>query len=339
MALFGRRCLQSVLTENAVFLGPKEAENKCNLLNTYDDPHYLSTEWELAVLNAASKVGTVEYEKRMRTHQPDLLFKSSDPPLEFLADITTLSDGGLRERNPVHALQSEFWRHLSKRRLFEGGGFDVQIDPYSLSFYRGSKEKPRLKLPRQSEWPTKIFNSGFRAFLEKVSNNPEQNQRFDVIAADTGVHFEYDPTRRGMATLNHLSFEIANVIDQNTIYKALKTKAAQLKATGYKGVTGVFLCDGDCNVLRSTTGSFAAYSANEIVREFLRKSHSVTFVVRLVVRESNSQVLIEVKLDFNPKRPIDPGPLTQVISRIHQLLPRPEFTPARAPPPSEIRRW
>src|SRR5437870_2717656 len=174
MALFARRCLQRVLTENATFLCPKEAENKCNLLNAANDPHYLSTEWEQVVLNAASKVGTVEYEKRMGASKPDLLFKSNDPSLEFLAEVATASDRGLRDRNRVHALQDEFWRHLHKRKLFESGGFDVQVDAHSHSFYRGSKEKPVLKLPKQSEWPAKVFNSGFKAFLENVSSNPKQ---------------------------------------------------------------------------------------------------------------------------------------------------------------------
>lgn len=176
MALFTRRHLQRVLNENAAFLSPKQLSTMCGLLNTVRDD-YLATEWEQVIVNAASKVGVVRYEPRLAGNRtPDLQFQANEPSLQFIADVATASDKGLRKLNPVDALHEEFWRHRQNRKLFMGG-FDVQVDAYPNSVYRGSEEKVRLKLPNRPEFNDKIFNSGFHGFLRNVQTVPEQRHR------------------------------------------------------------------------------------------------------------------------------------------------------------------
>src|SRR5258708_1551987 len=54
MALFARRYLQRILDENSGFLTPGQLLTAVRLLNSvYDE--YLGKEWEMVVLNAASK--------------------------------------------------------------------------------------------------------------------------------------------------------------------------------------------------------------------------------------------------------------------------------------------
>ncbi len=335
MALFARRHLQRVLNENAAFVSPKQLSALCDLLNTARDD-YLATEWEQVIINAASKVGAVQYEPRLAgSRTPDLQFHANEPPLQFIADVTTASDRGLRKLNPVDALHDELWRHLRKRELFMGG-FDVHVDAYPNSVYRGSEEKVRLKLPNRAEFNDKIFNSGFLAFLRNVRTAPEQRHRFDVVTADTSVHFTYEPSRRGTSSGGHPSFTFASVIDQNPVYNALKAKGDQLKAVGYDGITGIFLCDGGCEMLRSTMNNWASYSVDEIVREFFRHFDSVSFVATFIVRERSTisfndrRRVVKAKVHLNPKWKTDFAPLTQVLAKIHRLLPEAQFTPENA---------
>src|SRR5260370_37528177 len=223
MALFARRHLQRVMNENAAFLSPKQLSAICDLLNTVRDD-YLATEWEQVIINTASKVGVVQYEPRLAGYRtPDLKFQANDPRVQFIADVATASDKGLRKLNPVDALHDEFWRHLRKRKLFMGG-FDVQVDAYPNSVYRGSEEKVRLKLPNRAEFNDKIFNTGFFALLRSVRTVSEQRHRFDVVTADTSVHFTFEPSRSGTSSGGHPSFTFASIIDQNPVYNALKAK-------------------------------------------------------------------------------------------------------------------
>jgi len=308
------------LDENATFLAPKQLVTACNLLNLVRD-EYLSTEWEQVILNAASKIGAVQHEPALGGDcTPDLWFKASDQSLEFIADVTAASDRGLNKLNPVDALDEEFRRHLRKAKLFPGG-FDRQVDAYPNSVYRGSGERVRLKLPARGEFDQKVFHAEFHGFLRAVKAQPEQVHRFDAIGPDVGVHITYDPAKRGTGSGGHRSFTAANVIDQNPVYNALKAKGDQLKAVGYPGSVGIFLCDGGCQMLRSTSGHWASFTVDEIIRYFFRQFASISFVTTLVVRESYSSSWrdrkrsIDAKLYLNPQ---EPNP-----RRSHSFLARP----------------
>ncbi|HXM64510.1 MAG TPA: hypothetical protein VN950_26855 [Terriglobales bacterium] len=336
MAIFTRRHLQQVLDENSEFLTPKQSEVICDLLNTPRDD-YLSTEWEQVIINAASKLGIAQHEPSLGgTAKPDLFLQCNEPALEFVADIATVSDRGTRRRNPFDSLEEEFKLHLRKGNLLAAGGFNLQVDPRSLSFYRGSAEKPALKLPERKEWPQKIFSPGFRKFLKDVQAQPDCCHKYDASGPDTGVHFTYDPAKRGRLTGGHLVCEISNVLDKNPLYYALKSKGDQLKASGYGGPKGIFICDGGCHTLSSTTSHFSSYNANEIVGHFFRQYDSVLFVVCFVVQEHYTHVghdrkrSVEAKLFLNPKWRIDTVALTEVISKVHRLLPPPQSSPGNA---------
>src|SRR5271170_5309769 len=100
MALFSRRSLKQMLNENAQFLKPEDVEEHARRLNNVRDD-YLSTEWEVSLLNAFSKVGRVQHEPDLGGNRfVDILFRSP-LPFEFAADIKTISDQPLHERNPT----------------------------------------------------------------------------------------------------------------------------------------------------------------------------------------------------------------------------------------------
>lgn len=330
MALFSRRVLQRILYENAAFLPAKELANICKLLNTVRDD-YLATEWEQVILNAASKVGSIQYEPTLSgRRKPDLLLRSK-PSFEIIADITTASDKGLNRLNPVAALHEEFERHQRKRKLLNGG-FDVRIDSRGQRIYRGSKETVALMLPKRAEFSAKIFNAKFHKFMDSVCTIPDQCHAYHARNADTSVHFSYDPRRLGRNAGQHLSFTVANRIDQNPVYNALKSKGDQLKAVGYNGIRGIFLCDGGCQMLR-TGPTWASFGRDEVVRHFLRQFDSVAFVVALVVREkwssSKRDIVVEPTL-YSLATRVAGGELQAVISELLRQFPKLVDTPENA---------
>src|SRR5688500_3912164 len=99
MAVFSRRNVQRMIDENASFLSEDDLVDHVNKLNR-NNFQSLDTEWEVAVLNAFSKLGTVEHEKNFGgSTYPDLFFTTDDGK-SVVADVTTISDEGFEERNP-----------------------------------------------------------------------------------------------------------------------------------------------------------------------------------------------------------------------------------------------
>ena len=251
-----------------------------------------------------------------------MLFKSKSS-FEFVADITTASDKGLNRRNPVDALHEEFGRHQRKRKLL-AGGFRLRIDSQSRSIYRGSNETVALKLPKRAEFNTKIFNAEFHRFMDSVCRMPDQYHACHAHCFDTSVYFSYDPRNRGRNSGQHLSFTVANRIGKNPVYNALKSKGDQLKAVGYNGIRGIFLCDGGCQSLR-TGPTWANFGRDEVVRHFLKQFDSVAFVVALVVREkwssSKRDIIVEPTLYSLATRGAD-GELQAVIAQLLRRIPK-----------------
>jgi hypothetical protein len=119
------------------------------------------------------------------------------------------------------------------------------------------------------------------------------------------------------------------------VYNALKSKGDQLKSTGFSGIAGVILCDGGCQMLRTTMSGWQAYRIDEIIRLFLSQFDSVAFVATFVVKElssftSDRHLLIEHKLYLNPKHAVENRALTEMLLKLHKFLPEPQFTPENA---------
>jgi len=283
MALFSRRFLQRTLDESSTYLTVKQRQVFCKLLNTVRDD-YFATEWEIAILRALNEIGSLQHEQDLPgTSHPDVLF-TADDGLSFVADITSVSDKGLHRQNPYDALQEEFFKRQRKLGLLNGG-FDVRVDSYADNIYRGSGKKPRLKLPKRADFPTKIFNADFQRFMMGVRDHPDEVCQLHIEDAETLVHFSYNPSRRGYGGGSHPSFDLTAVIDKNPIYNALSSKADQLRNSGHDGTKGIFLCDAGCWGLHQQSSNWQFYARDEVVRHFLRQNQSVSFVVALIVEE------------------------------------------------------
>jgi len=164
MAIFSRRTVDRMLRENAAFLTEEQLDQHVARLNTKGFQS-LDAEWEVAVLNACSKLGRVQHEPLLDgTSKLDLLFTTKDGS-KFLADITTVSDEGLEEKEPVEAFNIELKKRLKRAGLLfvDGHSLSVRIlrptvsAPGQLS-RQGTTSKPRYSI-RGSKSTSRLFNS------------------------------------------------------------------------------------------------------------------------------------------------------------------------------------
>lgn len=274
MALFSRRDLQRMIDENARFLRPEQVEEHVRRLNAFR-PDYLSTEWEIALLNAFSKVGDVQHEPELGgSAYLDLVFKGDG--LEFAAEIATVSDQQRHKQNPVDPLREELARRVRKRKI-SSGGFDVKVGPRPDCLSKGRGTRHGLLLPSVSEFADRIFNRKFDSFLSSILANPMVRAEYRVEDSTTNVVIRYVPGARTWSG-SHLSYTGANVIDDNPVFNGLKAKAAQLKRSKYNGIRGVFICDGGCEMLTTTMHSWGTYSLRDVVIDFCRQHQSVAFL-------------------------------------------------------------
>ena len=334
MALFSRRFLQKALNASTGYFSEKQRRDHCKLLNTVHE-HYLATEWEIAILNSLKDIGTVQYEPPMSgTSRPDILFKASEE-ITFVADIAAVSDRGLNRDNPFEALQEEFRRRQRKAGL-GNGGFYTRVGSYPEKHYRGSGKKPRLKLPKISEFPKRIFNVKFQNFMDMVRASPEEEHHFQVEDEETSVHFSYNPSQRGFGGSTHLSYNLISVIDRNPIYNALAAKAAQLGKCGHEGMKGIILCDAGCWSLHQTSSNWEFYGLDEVVGHFLRQTRTVSFVIVLIVEDEQrdfariTDQTITHKLYANRHVSLPTASLERFSEQLVSGLPIPEQNPTNA---------
>lgn len=334
MALFARRFLQQALDESHAYLSIEQRRDLCKHLNIVHD-NYLAKEWEIALLHSLNGLGALQHEPDLPgTRHPDILI-TADEGLNFLADITAVSDKGLHKQNPYDALQQEFWRHQKKCGLLHGG-FDVRVNSHPTNHYRGSGQKPRLKLPKMAEFPTKIFNSDFQQFMNGVRAHPDKERQLKIENEEVSVHFSYSPSRRGFGGGSHPAFDLTAVVDQNPVYNALSSKADQLRESGYSGMMGVILCDAGCWSLHQNNSTWEFYGRNEVVGHFLRQTQTVSFVVVLIVEDEqqafgqSSKQFIKPSLYVNSFAEPRREPLERFVLKLVSRLPCPEQTPKNA---------
>jgi hypothetical protein len=121
MGIFSRRNLYRMLVENARFVRQRLLSEHIKRLNGSDPVQRVTTEWEAAVLNGLSKLGSVDHEPRLPgTTKPDVLF--THPLGTALMDITSVSDRGLDLQNPIYKLSERLVEMVKERKGKSGTG-------------------------------------------------------------------------------------------------------------------------------------------------------------------------------------------------------------------------
>ncbi len=336
MALVPRRILQPILEENARLLTAEQSRTHVTRLNGADAADSLACEYEVLILNALAKakVGSVEHEPHLPgRRRPDLLFRAtSGPTFEFIADITTVSDEGFRKENPLDLLDAEF-SQLVRRLALASGGFHFDVGGCLAARREG--ERMLLKLPRKADIP-RFARQHLTGFLRGIQKEPLRPATIAFRTAEIELKVTYDPARRPSFSANYPSFSVPYSLRNNPVAQRLENKARKLKQSGYAGIGGVILCDGDCAILRGLGSSFTHYSEAAIMAEFFRRHASVTFVLCLTVKEPSPYArrtppAFKTRLFINARgRHRCPLPLQELLRDLPSLLAPPQSTPARA---------
>lgn len=269
-----------MLDENAEFLTYEQLDGHVGRLNRRDF-QALEAEWEVAVLNAFSKLGVVQHEPPLGGNSKlDLLFTPGrDSAISLLADITAVSDEGFEVKNPVKSFFVELEKWMRWAGL-TGNGFEVFLGHHPTKRFG---DIPDIKLPPRGEFAREIFNAKFKAFLKQVKESPGQPAGYHIRTAKTDVLLRYTPGERYF-TSTWVSYNRTTSKTRNPVFNALKLKAQnQLKKVSFSGPKGIILCDGSCDMLNAqpNSGFGMNYGAPDAIKEFLRRNRSVAFVLTI----------------------------------------------------------
>lgn len=346
MAIFGRRTLQERIDEAASICTREQLASIVARLNK-PSQMAIDAEWELIWLVALHRVGRVRHEPQFSGGKkfPDIHFAGKET--EFIAEVATVSDLGYEEENPIQEVRKEMSRLYKKHS--PGGGFTLLVGSVLSGEY--GDRRVLLAVPGRSEITARLKE--FVPFLRSVAQAPEKAAKHDLIVEQRGrISLQYDPRRRpNNSDSGHLSFDVAYSLSRNPIANVLKSKKQQLAGSGFRGLRGVILCDGDCATLTRRVHSGDAYNLEQIVREFLRQHTSIAFVFSLGLKSDFRGLGGEMERKLEPhlyfQRSIDIQTASAIKTTLWEaisLFPKPHRTAAQARAhlergsPPELRR-
>ena len=280
MAVFARRTLQRLIYENAKFLSEEQLKWHVELLNNQSNQESpLAVEWEIACLNAFSKIGAIVHEPEMGK-RPDLFIPDTGEGKPFIADIRTISDKGYNRESPVISFQEKIKQEISAFGL-NGNHFSFAIGGENKGSFRDFKRI--LKIPSDFNKRKGIYAEIIN-FLTKIKENPGYPRSFKKDDNSINMQIKYDSSQK-FQTWTWPAYTIAYSLKRNPLYQALHDKKKQVKNAEFVGPRGIIICDGGCEILRRTSKSFDEYSVSDIIRAFFRGSSSISIVTIVTVSE------------------------------------------------------
>lgn len=307
MAIFSRRTIQKLINENADFLTKTQTRKHVDLLNLNKKTNresledgkyindlikdYLSTEWEIVLLNSLSKFGKIIHEKRVGKSKPDIFFTSSQHNFKFVGDITCIT-GKQDQHNISLAFRNEFKEIIDKENL---SGY------WRISIYGNSREmdfcrvKPRLMLGGKTQREEILSSKEFNTFIERVKKNCKTKHSFtytknkenpEPLPASqielyrnviVDIRIEYEPRDFYQIEYSQFDDRKITIIENDEIYGSLLNKYNQLAKTNYNGCLGVFPCDSIGNTFNR--GDLVYKSSREVIHNFLHNHKEIDFVL------------------------------------------------------------
>lgn len=276
MALFSRRVVQRSLNvlRNHI-LTPLQADRLVSQLNSASR-HVIPTEWEVIVVAATAKHGTLRYEPAMGKACPDIWLEraGNDRDVALVAEVVAVSDYGTIEKNPADFLHDRLFMMAMR----------LELNWSSLGWHIGDRiegrypnRRVKVLLPGKSVIQSRLKTS-IKPFLLRVRDEPNTPHELVWNEPDVDFRLVHDPTLRRAGFGGPLIATVPYSKTQNPLYERLRSKAKQLAKTGFSGIKGIVIGDADCYCLQRRTGDGSSYGVREIVRAFLSKYPSVTFV-------------------------------------------------------------
>ncbi|MCL4500388.1 MAG: hypothetical protein M1438_00855 [Deltaproteobacteria bacterium] len=297
----------------------------------------LAYEWEVLLLYTFSIVGKVVHEKDFGGRRKvDIYFETyEDPKYNFVAEITTISDKGLDQNNPIEAFSNEVYKIVGEYGL-SGNSFHIQVGGRKGPTCKG-EHKVELKLPGRARFSQTILNKGFRDFLKEVINSPNSLHHYNVNSPDAAVMIKYDPNQR-FASGNYPSYKEMIILTENPIYDALNSKVSQLIDSNFNGHLGIFLCDGGSELFAKKPAPWFSYSIGEVINHFLSNNEAVKFVVTFTTKPRQQLSTFSSKHDYVMNVILYEGlkfdeitfDIREILKKVIKAFPKPETFPLGA---------
>ncbi len=273
----------------------KALREQVKRLNTPSHASPLAPIWEVAILNALSKIVQIEHEPNLLS-KPDIVYRFHGETV--IADVRAISDSERHRRNQVDELNDEFQRRIAPL-IQHGlkGGFCLSIGPKEWGMQKrdapaiesiGPKEGRmqerdapaiELQIPPVERFASVIFTSAFDDFVRALQSSPGERHTYSVDNPECRLIFSFSPESAGW-TLDKYRYTQSTILNFNPVWSALYRKAEQLEKVTISGHRGIILCDGDCDTLREQS-TWDHYGADEIIGKFIRESKVVEFVLTL----------------------------------------------------------
>lgn len=274
--IFHRRVIQQELNNLRRHLQGYEVDRLVRRLNSSDRDR-LSAMWEVMVLAPLCELGRVDVEKEINGgNKPDVHF-SGNP--SFIADITSISDQGIEDRNPV----SEFSIEVERVKTALGmpmGGIDFRIE--SIRRKLGSGTAVDLRVPDKAKLRD-FIERRIAPEIEGRLRAGEQRMRIEIDDEEAKLTLVIDPSKGPNNWGSYPTFDVTEAIDRNPLANALQRKAAQL--CNARGLKGIFVCDTGSTSLRGRGLGAVGFSPQKIVQHFLRQYSHIDFVITLAIWE------------------------------------------------------
>jgi hypothetical protein len=272
MAIFSRRVLQRMLLENAR-LDDSSAQKHARKLNRCTEDT-ISTEWEVAVLNGLSKLGSVRHEPDSDAPAVlDIHFESADGRLKFVGDVVTVTDFGLEAQNPIQEFEREVARRARKANLKNLAGFTFEYGSWTDGDFRD--RKVYIAVPNHSKYP-EFFDDEFNKWLRQVCDDRSQRHVYSKQAPSINLTIVFNPGSPHVSR-HSADFRVPQSLTRNPLFHALDRKADQFKRARVPNPTVIFACDGASQSMKERS-NVNVFSASDIVARFF-KDHSVSAVV------------------------------------------------------------
>jgi hypothetical protein len=339
--LFSRRSLQANLDALKGHLTAVDINRLVERLNAAGRDRVSAT-WEVALLASFNAEVSTLYEAELPDgRRPDLSFDIAvnDTTTSVIADITTISDQGLEDQNPIRLLADEFVR-LARKRGINPDRLSVQASG-ALTGEMG-KKKMILHLPSKSKI-TAFSATHFTPFLENVSTLPTIRHEQIVDDDESKLAIAYDPTQM-FFSFGYPSYNVPYSLSKNPLANALHGKSDQLSQASEDSIRLIIITDGGSHMLRESqipTGN--NFQPKSIVDDFLRQSQTVDGVLLIWTDEEHRSfppshtVKLSVRLIFRPNTVKRAAPsqasqdaLRDLLNKVLARLPSPLMTAANA---------
>lgn len=283
--VFSRRALQKSINRLSAILEKCQLASIVDRLNRAGDAR-LPAMWELVLLDALSQVGTLRHEVQLSNgSRPDFeltVTAFNGECIQIVGDITTVSDAGLDEQNPVKSLSTELTRLALKAGLNPNHfGYDVRGG--RIGDFRDAKVK--LFLPMKGELVALMLRE-VTPWIRRLTISPQQSDRFEYAAQGVNFTLTYDPRQR-FARGGYLCYNVAASLDKNPLFGALKGKLKQLRHAPHESIRLIIACDGGTAMLKdSVLHSGSTFNAREVAADFLRQNSSIDAILLVTVIET-----------------------------------------------------